>query len=225
MYPTRSTRREERARRRAEEALERGNRELATMVARGRASAVEEREVLDRDHQGGMGGGMGDQGGRCGRQVGTRRRGACVALDQDEVEVLEVVVAAHGNQAIEEIREAAEEEIVEEVGPADLAVGEVVELEEEEDLEEVDGESEVEHIGVDEADIEQQREQSGHVGEDLVEGADDDQVAQDVHAELEVAQMVEVDGSADSPLSDTIDLTDSPAPSQRCFFIFPVSTE
>jgi len=138
-----------------------------------------------------------------------------VALDQDEVEVLEVVVAAHGNQAIEEIREAAEEEIVEEVGPADLAVGEVVELEEEEDLEEVDGESGVEHIGVDEADIEQQREQGGHVGEDLVEGADDDQVAQDVHAELEVAQMVEVDGSADSPLSDTIDLTDSPAPSQR----------
>ena len=138
--------------------------------------------------------------------------------DQDEVEVLDVVVA-HDNQALEEIREAAEEEIVEEAGRGDVT--EVVELEEEEgDLEEVGGESGVGHIGVDEVDIEQQIEEGGHERDDLVEEADDSQAAEEVHVELEVAPMVEVDGSADSPLVDTIDLTDSPGPSQRCIYFF-----
>ena len=88
-----------------------------------------ERQVLDRDHQGGVGGRRGHQGGRQGSQVSLRRRGACLVSDQDEVEVLDVVVA-HGNQALEEIREVAEEEIVEEAGRGDVTVGEVVELEE-----------------------------------------------------------------------------------------------
>ena len=222
MDPSKNTTREERYRRRAEEALGRGNRELAPLevMGRGRATTTVERQVLDRDHQGGVGGRRGHQGGMQGSQVSLGRRGACLVSDQDEVEVLDVVVA-HGNQALEEIREAAEVEIVEEAGRGDVTVGEVVELEEEEgDLEEVGGESGVGHIGVDEVDIEQQIEEGGHERDDLVEEADDSQAAEEVHVELEVAPMVEVDGSADSPLVDTIDLTDSPGPSQRCIYFF-----
>ena len=131
MDPSKNTTREERYRRRAEEALGRGNRELSTLEVRGRsrATTMVERQVLDRDHQGGVGGRRGHQGGRQGSQVSLRRRGACLVSDQDEVEVLDVVVA-HGNQALEEIREAAEVEIVEEAGRGDVTVGEVVELEE-----------------------------------------------------------------------------------------------
>ena len=57
--------------------------------------------------------------------------------------------------------------------------------------------------------------------DDLVEAQDEDaegahdvnvEAAQGVHAE--VAQMGDADGPAGSPLSDTIDLTDSPLPSR-----------
>ena len=223
MDPPRSTTREERARRRAEEALERGNRELARRTAtntgargRGRDNTEEVREGLGRGHQGGMGGG-------CGRPLRSRNMRANVIPEQDEVEVLEVVVRHHSNQAVEEVRDVAEEEaegIVEEAGLEDLAGQEVVEL-----VEEVDGEGEVEHIGVDEADMEEELiEQDEDLAEEaevdqvMVEAQDDDaEGAQDDHAEPEVALVAEVDGPAELPLSDTIDLTDSPRPSNRYF--------
>jgi len=141
--------------------------------------------------------------------------------EQDEVEVLEVVVRHHSDQAVEEVRDVAEEEvegIVEEAGLEDLAGREVVEL-----VEEVDGEGEVEHIGVDEADMEEELieqdldlAEEAEVDQVMVEAQDDDaEGAQDDHAELDGAQVAEVDSSAEPPLSNTIDLTDSPQPSRR----------
>ena len=190
-----------------EEALERGNRELerriATTGARGR----------ERDNTVGVRGVLGVQQGG----TGGKSRRANTILDQDDVEVLEVVVRHHSDEAVEEVRDVAEEDIEEVVEEAE-AGREVVEL-----VEEVDDEGEVEHIGVDEADmVEGLRGQGG----DLVDEAEVDQVmveaqddtaegAQNYHAEPEVAQEVEVDGSAEPPLSDTIDLTDSPQPSRR----------
>ena len=234
MDPPRSTTREERARRRAEEALESGNRELARRTAtttggrgrdptattaargRGRDNTKEVREGVGRGHQGGMGGG-------CGRPLRSRNMEHAIP-EQDEVEVLEVVVRHHSDQAVEEVRDVAEEEvegIVEEAGLEDLAGREVVEL-----VEEVDGEGEVEHIGVDEADMEEELiEQDEDLAEEaevdqvMVEAQDDDaEGAQDDHAELDGAQVAEVDSSAEPPLSNTIDLTDSPQPSRRYYY-------
>ena len=142
MDPSRRTTREERARRRAEEAAERADRAIAerraelvlgqgggevvtgtaTRGTRERGSTVGVQRGLDRSHHGydGMG----------GSQVGTRRRRRAGAT-LNEVGVLEVVVPHHGDQPVEEIRDAAEEgvERVVEVGPGVLAIREVVELE------------------------------------------------------------------------------------------------
>ena len=138
MDPPRSTTREERARRRAEEAAERENRalereqrEMTSAGVRHRDFTVRMREGLGTSRQGGIGGSRLGTRRRC--NLGTRNRGAGGTQNQDEVEVLEVV-AADGDQAVEEIREAEEEDegVIEEVGPGDLADREVVELDEDE---------------------------------------------------------------------------------------------
>ena len=322
----RSTTREERARRRAEEAAVRANWEMAgeRSLSRGRAELPlargGEEMARDGDSTVGVRGGLGrsrhGHGGMGGSRVGTRRmRRAGSTLDEDEVGVLEVMVAHHEDQPVEEIREEAVERVVE-VGTGDVAVREMVEVDEDEadvgigDVEELvdravaeaaededsvviidqvleadaedrgrcggedweddvddmvehvdDMEEQVDDLGehvddivehvddmeehvdvmVDHDDDMQEQlvhidnlvEQLGEQGEqeedDDVEQAEDEQVeaeddyaegahdvnveaAQGVHAE--VAQMGDVDDPADSPLSDTIDLTDSPPPSR-----------
>ena len=223
MDPLRGTTRDDRARRRAQVALERENREV------GWDSAGESREVLSRGHQGRMG----------GRRLGARRGGSTRrAVHQDEVEVLEEVP---GLPAVEEIRDAAEgdvEEVMEEVDPGDLAGREMVVLEEigdeevlagsrEEELPEIiiddlvvhedmeGGNGGVEQFGLDESLIE-----ALIGGEDVVGEAEDGQVVAEAennpgHDHSEVGALEEVSVSGDAPLSDTIDLTDSPGPS-RC---------
>ena len=227
MDPSRSTTRDDRARRRA---LERENREV------GWDSAGESREVLSRGHQGRMG----------GRRLGARSGGSMrrpVVL-QDEVEVLEEVP---GLPAVEEIRDAAEgdvEEVMEEVDPGDLAGREMVVLEEIGDEEVLAGsrEEELPEIIIDDLVVHEDME-GGNGGveqfqfpeyepnmevqvteQDVVE-AEDDQVtveaqnnpagdaSEDDH--IEVGAMEEASVGGDAPLDDTIDLTDSPGPN-RC---------
>ena len=230
MDPSRSTTRDDRARRRAQVALERENREV------GWDSAGESREVLSRGHQGRMG----------GRRLGARRGGSTRrAVHQDEVEVLEEVP---GLPAVEEIRDAAEgdiEEVMEEVDPGDLAGREMVVLEEigEEEVLAGSREEELPEIIIDDLVVHEDME-GGNGGveqfefpeyepnmevqvteQDLVEEAVDDQVtveaqnnpagdaSEDDH--IEVGAMEEASVGGDAPLDDTIDLTDSPCPS-RC---------
>ena len=316
----RSSTREERARRRAEEAAVRANWEMAgeRSLSRGRAELPlargGEEMARDGDSTVGVRGGLGrsrhGHGGMGGSRVRTRRmRRVGSTLDEDEVGVLEVMVAHHEDHPVEEIREEGVERVVE-VGTGDLALREMVEVEENEadvgigDVEEFmdsaeaaededsvviieadvedrgrcggenwaddvddmvehvdDMEEQVDDLGehvddivehvddmeehvdvmVDHDDDMQEQlvhidnlvEQLGEQGEqeedDDVEQAEDEQVeaeddyaegahdvnveaAQGVHAE--VAQMGDVDDPADSPLSDTIDLTDSPLPSR-----------
>jgi len=136
--PPRSTTREERARRRAEEAAERENRalereqrEMTSAGVRHRDFTVRVREGFVTSCQGGIGGSRLGTRRRC--NLGTRNREAGVTQNQEEVDVLEMVVA-DGDQAVEEIREAEEEDegVIDEVGPGDLADREVVELDEDE---------------------------------------------------------------------------------------------
>ena len=231
MDPSRSTTRDDRARRRAQVALERENREV------GWDSAAESREVLSRGHQGRMG----------GRRLGARSGGSMrrPVLLQDEVEVLEEVP---GLPAVEEIRDAAEgdvEEVMEEVDPGDLAGREMVVLEEigEEEVLAGSREEELPEIIIDDLVVHEDME-GGNGGveqfefpeyepnmevqvteQDLVEEAVDDQVtveaqnnpagdaSEDDH--IEVGAMEEASVGGDAPLDDTIDLTDSPGPN-RC---------
>ena len=125
--------------------------------------------------------------------------------------------------AVEEIRDAAEgnvEGVMEEVDPGDLDGREVVEVEEiiiDEVVHEglVGGNGGVEQFGLDESLIE-----ALIGGEDVVGEAEDGQVVAEAennpgHDHSEVGALEEVSVSGDAPLSDTIDLTDSPGPS-RC---------
>jgi len=99
---------------------------------RHRDFTVRMREGLGTSHQGGIGRSRLGTRRRC--NLGTRNREAGVTQNQDEVEVLEVV-AADEDQAVEEIREAEEEDVegvIEEVGPGDLVDREVLELDEDE---------------------------------------------------------------------------------------------
>ena len=112
---------------------------------------------------------------------------------------------------------------MEEVDPGDLDGREVVEVEEmgeiiiDEVVHEglVGGNGGVEQFGLDESLIE-----ALIGGEDVVGEAEDRQVVAEAennpgHDHSEVGAMEEVSVSGDAPLSDTIDLTDSPGPS-RC---------
>jgi len=137
--PPRGTTREERAWQRAEEAAERENRalereqrEMTSAGVRHRDFTVRVREGFVTSCQGGIGGSRLGTRRRC--NLGTRNREAGVTQNQEEVDVLEMVVA-DGDQAVEEIREVEEEDpegVIEEVGPGDLADREVVELDEDE---------------------------------------------------------------------------------------------
>ena len=138
----RSSTREERARRRAEEAAERANWEMAgeRSLSRGRAELPlargGEEMARDGDSTVGVRGGLGrsrhGHGGMGGSRVRTRRmRRVGSTLDEDEVGVLEVMVAHHEDHPVEEIREEGVERVVE-VGTGDLAVREMVELDEDE---------------------------------------------------------------------------------------------
>ena len=159
-----------------------------------------------------------------------RRRGGQASVRGrsvgDDLEVLQVAVAP-GDQAVEEIRDEVEggvQEVLEEIDEADLAVREVIDLEDEDD--EVD-------VAVMVAQVEEEVDEQGAVGvagegieenvyEDAVEQIGDGQDDEGEHLEeqddqlteepVEVAEADFEDGPA---LSDTIDLTDSPRPN-RC---------
>ena len=158
---------------------------------------------------------------RRGGQASVRGRG--VGDDQDDVEVLQVAVAP-GDQDVEEIRDEVLEEVLVDIDAADLAVREVIDLEEEEN---------VVGVAVMVAQVEEEVDDQGAVGvagegieenvyEDAVEQIGDGQDDEGEHLEeqddqlteepVEVAEADFEDGPA---LSDTIDLTDSPRPN-RC---------
>ena len=163
-------------------------------------------------------------GGRAQRRRGGQAsvRGRGVADDRDDVEVLQVAVAP-GDQDVEEIRDEVLEEVLVDIDAADLAVREVIDLEEEEDV----------GVAVMVAQVEEEVEEEGAVGvagegveenvyEDAVEQIGDGQDDEGEHLEeqddqlteepVEVAEADFEDGPA---LSATIDLTDSPRPN-RC---------
>ena len=159
---------------------------------------------------------------RRGGQASVRGRG--VADDRDDVEVLQVAVAP-GDQDVEEIRDEVLEEVLVDIDAADLAVREVIDLEEEDDVVDVgvlvaQVEEEVndqEAVGVAEEGIEEiilLNYEVGHIGD----GQDDEEEhleEQDDQLTEEPVEVAEA-GFEDGPaLSNTIDLTDSPRPN-RC---------
>ena len=166
----------------------------------------------------GAAGGDGRAQRRRGGQVSVRGRG--VADDrEDDVEVLQVAVAP-GDQVVEEIRDEVEGEVqvvIEEIGADDLAIREVIDLEEEDDVADdapmvaqVDQEAEDEEaVGVADEGTHEEIIFEDAVGQIGVEPIDEEG-----HLE-EQAEEAEVDPQDDPALSDTIDLTDSPRPN-RC---------
>jgi len=155
---------------------------------------------------------------RRGGQASVRGRG--VGDDQDDVEVLQVAVAP-GDQDVEEIRDEVLEEVLVDIDAADLAVREVIDLEEEEDVvgvavmvaqveEEADDAVGVAGEGIEENVYEDAVEQIGDGQDDEGEHLEeqDDQLTEEP---VEVAEADFEDGPA---LSATIDLTDSPRPNR-----------
>ena len=213
MESTRWSTRAERAQRRALKRDNRGGNAVANMEEEARGGDVEEvREAA---------GGGPRAPRRRGGQASVRGRG--VGDDQDDVEVLQVAVAP-GDQDVEEIRDEVLEEVLVDIDAADLAVLEVIDLEEEEN---------VVGVAVMVAQVEEEVDDQGAVGvagegfeenvyEDAVEQIGDGQDDEGEHLEeqddqlteepVEVAEADFEDGPA---LSDTIDLTDSPRPN-RC---------
>ena len=193
---------------------------MANMEEEARGGDVEEvREAV--------GGGGPRAPRRRGGQASVRGRG--VADDRDDVEVLQVAVAP-GDQDVEEIRDEVLEEVLVDIDAADLAVREVIDLEEEEN---------VVGVAVMVAQVEEEVDDQGAVGvagegieenvyEDAVEQIGDGQDDEGEHLEerddrlteepVEVAEADFEDGPA---LSDTIDLTDSPRPNRcaKTFFL------
>ena len=164
--------------------------------------------------------------GRGGPRAPRRRGGQAFVRGRsvgDDLEVLQVAVAP-GDQDVEEIRDEVLEEVLVDIDAADLAVREVIDLEEEEN---------VVGVAVMVAQVEEEVDDQGAVGvagegieenvyEDAVEQIGDGQDDEGEHLEeqddqlteepVEVAEADFEDGPA---LSDTIDLTDSPRPN-RC---------
>ena len=161
----------------------------------------------------------GESGRPAERRRGGQARGRSVG---DDLEVLQVAVAP-GDQDVEEIRDEVLEEVLVDIDAADLAVREVIDLEEED----------VVDVAVMVAQVEEEVDDQGAVGvagegieenvyEDAVEQIGDGQDDEGEHLEeqddqlteepVEVAEADFEDGPA---LSDTIDLTDSPRPN-RC---------
>ena len=165
-----------------------------------------------------------------GGPLAPRRRGGQASVRGrsvgDDLEVLQVAVAP-GDQEVEEIRDEGEgevHEVLEDIDAADLAVREVIDLEEEDDVVDVgvvvaQVEEEVndrEAVWVAEEGIEEiiYEDAVGPIGD----GQDDEEEHLEERDDLSTEEQVEVaeadleDGPA---LSDTIDLTDSPRPN-RC---------
>ena len=160
---------------------------------------------------------------RRGGQASVRGRG--VGDDQNDVEVLQVAVAP-GDQDVEEIRDEGEgevHEVLEDIDAADLAVREVIDLEEEDDVVDVAAmvaqvEEEVDDqgaVGVAEESTEEiiYEDAVGHIGDGLDDEEEhlEEQDDQSSEEQVEVAEADLEDGPA---LSDTIDLTDSPRPNR-----------
>ena len=211
MESTRCSTREERAQRRALKRDNRGGNIVANIEEGARGGAEEVREAA--------GGG----GRRAQRRRGGQAsvRGRSVGDDQeDDVEVLQVAVAP-GDQVVEEIRDEVEGEVqvvIEEIGADDLAIREVIDLEEEDDVADdapmvaqVDQEAEDEEaVGVADEGTHEEIIFEDAVGQIGVEPIDEEG-----HLE-EQADVVDEYYPQDGPaLSDTIDLTDSPRPN-RC---------
>ena len=145
---------------------------------------------------------------------------------EDDVEVLLQVAVAPGDQIVEEIRDEVEGEVqvvIEEIGADDLAVREVIDLEEEDDVVDVAAmvaqvENEVDDqgaVGVAEESTEEiiYEDAVGHIGDGLDDEEEhlEEQDDQSTEEQVEVAEADLEDGPA---LSDTIDLTDSPRPNR-----------
>jgi len=213
MESTRWSTRAERAQRRALKRDNRGGNALANMEEEARGGDVEEvREAA--------GGGGPRAPRRRGGQASVRGRG--VADDRDDVEVLQVAVAP-GDQDVEEIRDEVLEEVLVDIDAADLAVREVIDLEEEEN---------VVGVAVMVAQVEEEVDDQGAVGvagegieenvyEDAVEQIGDGQDDEGEHLEEqddqlteELVEVAEADFEDGPALSDTIDLTDSPRPNR-----------
>jgi len=177
---------------------------------------------------------------RRGGQASVRGRG--VGDDQDDVEVLQVAVAP-GDQDVEEIRDEVLEEVLVDIDAADLAVREVIDLEEEDVVDvavmvaQVDEEEGVDDQGavaviVAQVDEEEGVHDQGAVGvagegieenvyEDAVEQIGDGQDDEGEHLEEqddqlteEPVEVAEADFEDGPALSATIDLTDSPRPNR-----------
>ena len=217
MESTRCSTREERAQRRALKRDNRGGNAVANIEEGARGGDVEEvREAAGGDGRRAQ--------RRRGGQASVRGRG--VGDDQNDVEVLQVAVAP-GDQDVEEIRDEGEgevHEVLEDIDAADLAVREVIDLEEEDDVVDVAAmvaqvEEEVEDqgaVGVAEESTEEiiYEDAVGHIGDGLDDEEEhlEEQDDQSTEEQVEVAEANLEDGPA---LSDTIDLTDSPRPN-RC---------
>ena len=138
---------------------------------------------------------------------------------EDDVEVLQVAVDP-GDQVVEEIRDEVEGEVqvvIEEIGADDLAIREVIYIEEEDDVaDDAPMVAQVEQEGEDEEAVGVAGEGAHEeiIFEDAVGQVGVEQVDEEGHLE-EQADLAEVDPQDGPALSDTIDLTDSPRPN-RC---------
>jgi len=154
-----------------------------------------------------------------------RRRGGQASLRgarsvgdgrEDEVEVLQVAVDP-GDQVVEEIRDEVEGEVqvvVEEIGADDLAIRDVIYLEEEDDVaDDAPMVAQVEQEAEHEEAVEVADEGTFEEFEDAVGQVGVEQIDEEGHLE-EQADVAEVDPQDGPALSDTIDLTDSPRPNR-----------
>ena len=138
---------------------------------------------------------------------------------EDDVEVLQVAVDPV-DQVVEEIRDEVEGEVqvvIEEIGADDLAIREVIYIEEEDDVaDDAPMVAQVEQEGEDEEAVGVAGEGAHEeiIFEDAVGQVGVEQIDEDGHLE-EQADVAEVDPQDGPALSDTIDLTDSPRPN-RC---------
>ena len=137
---------------------------------------------------------------------------------EDEVEVLQVAVDP-GDQVVEEIRDEVEGEVqvvIEEIGADDLAIREVIYIEEKDVADDAPMVAQVEQEGEDEEAVGVADEGTHEeiIFEDAVGQVGVEQVDEEGHLE-EQADLAEVDPQDGPALSDTIDLTDSPRPN-RC---------
>ena len=135
---------------------------------------------------------------------------------EDDVEVLQVAVDP-GDQVVEEIRDEVEGEVqvvVEEIGADDLAIRDVIYLEEDDVADDAPMVAQVEQEAEHEEAVEVADEGSFEEFEDAVGQVGIEQIDEDGHLE-EQADVAEVDPQDGPALSDTIDLTDSPRPN-RC---------